>query len=380
MNFMLTRSVQKGTSDFIAYSLPNGTELFKFRTGHTKYKLLDFTYNAQDDSVVDKPKLERQKLILLYNIPKNSLKDFVKRVKTKTCDFGNCVFTFDKSKIVSADAVIFYVGLRNERMGDSPPVSREFRNPNQVWIFSSIDSPVDYFNSDYEKESWHNTMNWSSLYRLDSDIPSPYGSLIRDTSSRTDKDYDSIYKAKTKKALWIARACQSASIRRQFVMEMVNQGFDVDVIGYCGVDGKQADVDMLERIIPSYKFYIAFETSLCNDYITERFFRNFNYNWIPVVRGGADYHRLLPPGTFIDTSDFASVSALVEYLNDLGNNKNKYNAYLREKDNYKSILHGQDGAFCEICSRLNNVSKFRKTYANISDYLNTGQCVRPTDL
>ena len=36
----------------------------------------------------------------------------------------------------------------------------------------------------------------------------------------------------------------------------------------------------------NYYFYLAFENSLCDEYITEKFFRTLNYNTVPVVMGG----------------------------------------------------------------------------------------------
>lgn len=61
--------------------------------------------------------------------------------------------------------------------------------------------------------------------------------------------------------------------------------------------------EMLEK---DYKFYLAFENSLCRDYITEKFYLALLYNVVPVVYGGANYTNLAPKKSFIDIRDFKS--------------------------------------------------------------------------
>lgn len=71
-----------------------------------------------------------------------------------------------------------------------------------------------------------------------------------------------------------------------------------------------------------YKFYLAFENSLCTDYVTEKLFNVFKLNSIvPVVRGGADYRKHFPAGSVIDTKDFPSPERLASYLKQLAQNE-----------------------------------------------------------
>lgn len=60
---------------------------------------------------------------------------------------------------------------------------------------------------------------------------------------------------------------------------------------------------MIER---DYKFYLAFENSLCHDYVTEKFYNALLFNTVPVVYGGADYETLAPLGSFINVNKFSS--------------------------------------------------------------------------
>ena len=51
-----------------------------------------------------------------------------------------------------------------------------------------------------------------------------------------------------------------------------------------------------EGLAESYWFYLAFENSICNDYITEKFWRTLDLKTVPVVMGGGNYLRDAPKG------------------------------------------------------------------------------------
>ena len=66
---------------------------------------------------------------------------------------------------------------------------------------------------------------------------------------------------------------------------------------------------MLER---DYKFYLAFENSICRDYVTEKFFNPLLFSTVPIVYGGADYEAIgAPPHSYIDVRNYTSGSIQV---------------------------------------------------------------------
>ena len=85
---------------------------------------------------------------------------------------------------------------------------------------------------------------------------------------------------------------------------------------------------MLEK---KYKFYLAFENSICIDYVTEKLWKVLPYDVIPVVLGGANYTKYLPKKSYIDVNDFQSPEELGKYLLKLDKNDDLYNEYFKWK-------------------------------------------------
>ena len=83
-------------------------------------------------------------------------------------------------------------------------------------------------------------------------------------------------------------------------------------------------MSLLPVVYNDYRFYLSFENSMCSDYVTEKFFPILPADSILLVRGGADYKKLVPQNTYIDTADFDTFLELVEYLKYVGSNEKPY--------------------------------------------------------
>ena len=109
-------------------------------------------------------------------------------------------------------------------------------------------------------------------------------------------------------------------------------------------------------ISSKYWFYLAFENSYCDDYITEKAYRTLSWNTVPIVRGGANYSKYLPPHSYIDTQDYESPKHLAIYLEQLMTNNSKYQEYFSWKSHYKYYTFGhtkRDGS-CLLCKILHD--------------------------
>jgi len=178
------------------------------------------------------------------------------------CNVKQCRFTSDRKYLATADAIY------SESM--YIPKARNLLNKNQIKIFLQLESARNYPAFSNEKN-----LNWSASYRLDSVLNAPYERYtpflnITEFPTKTKQNYAS---GKTKMAAWFVSHCEAPSGRRNFVREL-QKYLPVDIYGKCGKQCLKTDQRCFEQLNTDYKFYLAFENSVCKDYYTEKLFWN----------------------------------------------------------------------------------------------------------
>ena len=180
--------------------------------------------------------------------------------------------------------------------------------------------------------------------------------------------------------------CRTDSLREDYIRQL-KRHIAVDTYGGCGdlscpkKRGTAASTEECYDMIESkYKFYLSFENSLCTDYVTEKFFRVIARQIVPIVYGGADYSRIAPPHSYIDTRQFKDPKQLADYLLVLDKNETLYNEYFAWKDKY-DVESGEEimslNGFCNLCRKLHK-DKENKVYNQLgNDWLLTNQCKAP---
>ncbi|XP_052778950.1 alpha-(1,3)-fucosyltransferase C-like [Mya arenaria] len=311
--------------------------------------------------------------ILLWN-PPGWLKNWWGDTDMNQCSYRNCKIVYDRRDIADSSAVVF--SIADGDMSAAPPVSPNKRNPDQAWIFFTLESPVHVVRKEFRSHNWHNAFNWSWTYRTDADIFHPYG-ILKTRTKLLSKNYTEIFRKKSKMTAWAVSHCKTFSERENFLRLLVKQGIPIDVYGKCGTE--RAD-DLNVVLDKDYKFYFGFENSFCPDYVTEKFFQYYKRDLITVVRGASNYGKYLPQGSYINTADFKSVKELAVFMKRLSLNEEEYISYLKKKDRYEVFEreYTYRDAVCNICHKLNNLDKYRKSYGNIEEWL--GKCFAVNDL
>jgi alpha-1,3-fucosyltransferase len=207
--------------------------------------------------------------------------------------------TGDRSLFNQSDVVIFSIQRMN--LTDLPT----HRFPHQRFVFFEMESPAT---TDYRPLLHNRTrfgfFNWTMTYRLDSDIVhrDSYGIVLpiqnstmtssypkvrlRGSSSAAlhdRKDSDELVNIASKKklAVWFVSHCVTSNRREDYVKEL-SKYIPVDIYGKCGNLTCTNRNQCKEMIRKDYKFYIAFENSLCTDYVTEKLATGLIYDTVPV--------------------------------------------------------------------------------------------------
>jgi len=339
----------------------------------------------------------QRKLMVVYKPYQGRFQRQIREFNMTSCVASNCdvyLMTGETRYPINADAIIF--------QGNRIPPNVPNRSDNdQVYVFADTEPPHMAHSRDAVKmiHQRPDFYNWTLTYKPDSDIWTPYGmvipsyvnklSLLQDLqqgivkrfeNKRSDglvnRNYDAIFNSKTKHALWFVSHCYTRSKRETYVARMTTVT-NVEIYGRC----KGLRIKGNDAFDNAYKFYLAFENTLCEDYITEKFFSWYSKDLIVVVRGGANYSKFVPEGTYINAADFPSPEALADFLNKLGSDKTRYLGYLKRKDHYHVITEQEtvQNAFCAVCWRLNHLKQFRNSQKTMSKWW-FQSCHSPLDL
>ena len=364
----------------------------KFETEQTGISTLPSLLNASLSTVIN---VKRNKTILIWNSPE--------RIETAVFGFGHKPFVQHKCKVSDCilyknksampfenyDAIIVHMHvLWLSKLPDFP------RRENQRFIFLTQESPaimpIDVFNLG-------NIFNWTMSYRLNSDIQLLYGRIFPEpTAPKTEENmYKLIEKTHQPSArnyaankihlvVWMATHCDTPSLRETYVRQL-KKFVPVDIYGGCGnLSCERNDSHWLshpkcyDMIEAKYKFYLSFENSLCDDYVTEKFFYIMDRNVVPVVYGKANYSRIAPAHSYIDALQFTP-EGLAHYLKVLDANDALYNEYFWWKGHYQveaGVEHMARHGFCDLCNKLHQEEGIVKYYAELaSDWHPQNKCI-----
>ena len=296
--------------------------------------------------------------------------------------------------IAEFDAIMFHIPDMKE---DNKPMIElpKIRKPHQHYVMFYMESPS---HNSFPFNEFNNFFNWTMTYKRTSDFFRPYGWVApKDwkwhypASTLPNLDWYQQYnyslksqnfvtktEKKKKPVAWLVSHCHTHSQREHYV-EKLSKYIHVDIIGHCRNNSYcPSEEKCSEYIQEEYMFYLSFENSVCNDYVTEKFWNYLQGKLVPIVLGGADYAKIAPPHSFINALDYLDPKDLAEYLNYLISNQTAYNEYFWWKPYYtvyKDEPKNFARAMCQMCEALNDPIKKTSVYENISDWwINQGEC------
>ncbi|XP_055342598.1 alpha-(1,3)-fucosyltransferase C-like [Paramacrobiotus metropolitanus] len=278
------------------------------------------------------------------------------------CPYSNCLVTSDRSRYLDSAAIVFHI--RDFYWADIPP----HRLLQQYYLFYGLESPVHTIG---DVDRLRDFFNLTFTYRLDSDVVTDSYFQHFHPSVLNDQQLDELLAKKTGFAVTFVSNCGLIPSRRDVYTKELGRHVQVDVYGKCGTKQCSTDTpEICDQFVTTYKFYLAFENSICKDYVTEKIHRAFNYGAVPVVYGGANYSAIFPKNSFINVLDFANPKAVADYLTFLDKNPSEYRRYFHWRMNPATSrlagnLTADNLSWCKICQILNTRKPQRKTITDL---------------
>lgn len=299
--------------------------------------------------------------------------------KEAGCEVTDCVIVPDHRKLPLEryDAVLFHGFEYYVALYGKPQV----RTSKQLYVYMNLESEMHGEIPWYQRDFFNLTMT----YRLDSDIPWTYFSVIDKWSdevvapsldpfwdkvrapeegSEAEKDIKELIEGKTGAVAWVASNCNSDSGREEYVAEL-QKYIQVDVFGRCGplTCPRTKNEDCTRTLGRKYYFYLAFENSLCVDYMTEKLVTALGSGAVPVVLSGANLTRFLPPRSYLDARKLEP-KLLASTMKQLMSNRLLYEPYLWWTTRYEVQGRRNNWAkgkhpFCTLCATLHGNKSFK---------------------
>jgi len=203
-----------------------------------------------------------------------------------------------------------------------PILNWNMKRDDELWVFWSMECEAH--------RPWQYQPDVLSLFdimathKLDSDIPVPY----------LDVRYLESFRRPPCAKTGFVNAFISSHFnlsKRLETLEELMKYIDIHSYGKCMHNyDLVADEGMAtkENVIASYLFTIAFENTVAEDYVTEKFFQPLEAGSVPIYLGAPNIDEFAPGNRcFINVSDFLSIPELAEYLQTLNADPAAYDSY-----------------------------------------------------
>lgn len=250
---------------------------------------------------------------------------FVKR----NCSFQNCFFTYDRYYFSNmSDFHVVMFNVFNMGFKDPGKLSSPIRSPEQKYIFVAREPPTMY----PMLPKYDGFFNYTFTYKLDSDIPWRSLAVKNKTDNKViapnidvkwmdvndmepiSEEIKNKLENKNIAAAWLVSHCDTYSKREDFVakliIELQHYNLSINTTGsmkcvdsydkpsspcayWNKADGTYSHEICYQWISANHYFYLAFENSLCEDYVTEKILTATKNYAIPIVFGGANYSKFV---------------------------------------------------------------------------------------
>ncbi|VDL76294.1 unnamed protein product [Nippostrongylus brasiliensis] len=187
---------------------------------------------------------------------------------------------------------------------------------------------------------------------------------------------------KTEGTLLLMSHCSTSS-KRELLIRELSLKMNITIAGKCAryfpkaitisnCPKKQRYGECEGPLTETHRFYIAFENSLCRNYITEKFFVRASQLMIPIVLDRKLYEDAVPSDSFIAVRDYNNTDDFVEHLNFLQNNDAEFLRYFEWTKHYRKPTDYRSFAACQLCADIHTRKQLQQP--NIQSFYYENQC------
>lgn len=295
------------------------------------------------------------------------------------CEYTNCIplnphrsldHPMAPEPITRAASVLLF-NLVEMYHGDT--LRRIPRRDDQYFAVTSLESTGYSFN--LMPHALDGLINMTLTYHRKSTVPEWH--IFRACMERKAIRSEPINYAanKSKGAIAYISNCHSMQYNRLDMIGALRSYIPIDLYGGCGTpspcqvkDDPKCTIDLHKQ----YHFYLSFENSLCQDYISEKFWDRLSEKSgvVPVAMGGltvTEYTEQSPENSFIHVRNFTSIEKLGTYLSTLMKDPDAYNSYHKWRESwdvYRRPIYTRFPS-CDIC-RIANEKPYMPADPNLS--------------
>ena len=254
-----------------------------------------------------------------------------------------------------ADGFADFMMMEGGRLPNPKPCPKYQKN-----ILVSMESAVNYpfVRSIEEANKRGYPIDLLMTYRLDSDVNAGYFGYVNYT-----KEYEeNKNKKKKENAIAVAYISNCGNQERiRIIKELISHGVTIDLFGHCFRNPTSRNI---EKNLNSYYFTLAFENSVDEDYVTEKYWQALSSLSIPVVLGASNIHDFEPAEkSILYVKDFKNTAELAKTMIRIANNETEFWEMLKWKlmdrpplDTFNSIMDINDRhSHCRLCIKLGDL-------------------------
>lgn len=338
------RSVQ----NYIAPEVSEVCRIYYSNASNFEQEYLAWLHNVCDIAIsnMTDQELSRKRIILIYNGPAwQHYEDTLANLPP------NYVITLDRKYRDRAAAIVFYMPGLNEHLDEDLEKPEE-----QVWVRWNMEpeSKFPWMLNEGLNELFDIRMD----YHSHADVVCPYYSGFK--AARIARHIDPAIK-KNKICMLISSSVNQSE-REEYIAELM-QYIDIDSYGRLynnsSMKGEDNGWESKQNLYSHYKFVIAFENSILEDYVTEKLYGPLLAGSVPIYMGAPNVRDYIPhTSCLVNTHDFASPAELARYIRQCYEDEDEYMKHhaWRQKpwneDFVRKVGIQDDNPFVRLCRVL----------------------------